>query len=122
MKDFSSEKLTIEIENKNNEIIMYWIGKSYNNELLPILKKYLEEFIEKFNNEYKEKELKINFKKLELLNSSNIPTIITLITNVEKNKIKTQVIFNSNWEWQESTFTIIKKLAIGYKNISIIGM
>ena len=122
MKDFSSEKLTIEIENKNNEIIMNWIGKNYENEVVPILKKYIEEFIENFNEEDKEKELKINLKKLELLNSSSIPIIITLIVNVEKNKIKTQVIYNSNLEWQESTFTIIKKLAISYKNVSIIGM
>ena len=121
MKDFNCEELTIKIEDKDNEIIMNWLDSSCNNEIIPQLIQYINTFLAEFIEENKEKELKIDFRNLKLMSSSTIPIIMDLIIRLEKCRMKTQFIYNSNWDWQRASFKILKKITTNFKSVSVIG-
>lgn len=122
MKNFNCEELTIQIKDKDNEIIMNWLGSICNNEIISQLKQYINIFIEEFIEENKKKELKVDFRNLKIMNSSTIPITTDLLIRLEKCGMKTQFIYNSNWDWQKASFKILKKITSNFKNVSIIGM
>ena len=117
MKDYTCGELTIKIEENHNEVTMEWIGKSRDREPSKTLVPFFSEVV----NDVAGKRLNIDFRNLDIMNSSTVPPIVRFVKNLEDNGIVTKIFYDSNIEWQEASFRALETVAMRFKNISISG-
>ena len=111
-------KLILKIHRRNNEIEVFWHGKS--NERNP------EEKITPFlNSIIKEcgifKKLLLNFSYLEYMNSSTVTPVIQFLTICQNENKTVSVIYNKNIKWQELSFSALEIFETKDRKIQIIG-
>ena len=117
MEDLFFDELTIQIEDHNNEIIMKWKGKSRNKQPSETLIPYLNGI----HQELKGKKLIIDFKDLQRMNSSTVPSIVLFIKTLEKNGVETTILYDNTLAWQKASFMALETVILRYSNISIYG-
>ena len=72
-------------------------------------------------NSLKDKEVILDFKSLEFMNSSTIPPIIRLMNNLEAEGISTKIIYNAKNYWQVFSFEVLEQLSSLMKNLTVKG-
>ena len=92
MKNLNEGLLDINIEENNNKISMNWTGECININPSTVLNPYFDTLI---INLKPDKELVIDFARLQYMKSSTVPYIVKLITRLNKEKIKTTIYYNS---------------------------
>ena len=117
MKDFTNQDLIIEIKEENGVVSMNWLGNSISRKPSTELIPYFDQIMEKTHN----KKLKIDFRNLDLLNSSSVPPIIQFIKRLEDNKILTEIIYKEDLEWQKKSFKALKNITKKFIHVKIIG-
>lgn len=105
MEPLNYEDLKIEVVNFDTYIKVSWSGKcrALNPEHI------LDDYLEKLNSYATGTKLVVNFDKLESMNSSTVPPLLTFIKNLESSKIHTVFEYNIDEDWQRASF---KPLAI----------
>ncbi len=118
MDSFENGNLKIKISESRGTSVMSWMGQSEARDPAAILNPYLNQFLEKFQG----KELTLEYRSLEYMNSSTVAPIIHFINKLNKKGIKTEVLYNANLKWQEVSFKALKTLSQTMPNITVKGM
>jgi len=115
----TDDKLTIEIIEIEENIAIKWIGKSTNrkpgNFLTPILSNALT------NGNDGKKEVILDFRELEYMNSSTISPIIKFLHNAKSGNHRILVKYKKLLKWQELNFSALNIFQTPDKRIQIIG-
>ena len=109
---------TLEIVvNEGDKITIEWLGRSENREPSALLNPYFKDIVENASG----KEVEVDFKKLEYMNSSTVPPIIQMIKNLDTKSISTKVFYNKDSKWQAASFKALETIATSLKNIEVMG-
>ena len=118
MRDLSSGDLQINIESKDDIIVMKWLGKSRERDPGAMLYPYFNEVV----NDIKDNNLTIDFTKLEYMNSSTVPPILKLFKLLDTRKIKTRILYNSQSGWQCASFKALSTIAETLESVEVEGI
>lgn len=118
MKNLKIENLEIRVSKETNEYIMYWIGKSELRNPSEVINPYLLEVL----SEVSGGSLNVDFKKLEFMNSSTFPALLSFMKNCESKGIKTIFQYNKNETWQVASFKPLIAISKSLKNVTIEGV
>lgn len=118
MQDFEDGNLKITVTEESDKHTMMWIGQSDARDSAVIVNPYLDEFL----NNFKGKELVLDFQNLDYMNSSSIAPIIQFIFKLNKKAIKTAVLYSAALKWQKVSFKAIEALSKAMPSISVIGV
>ncbi|HRG46506.1 MAG TPA: hypothetical protein PLX69_11135 [Leptospiraceae bacterium] len=115
MKNFTLGNLTILSNASGSKITFSWTGASDNKELQKSLESYCMEIL----SELKDKEVTIDFTRLETMNSSSVPAIISWIKLLSENGITANIHYNKDSNWQKSSFRLLGAMSLQYKTVSV---
>ncbi len=118
MSDFSSGELLIKIEDRGDDVIMEWTGRSRDRDPSGLLLPFFDELVAKTIG----KKLKIDFQNLISMNSSTVPPIVELVKNLEKNNITTEIQYNAESEWQKASFKALETVVMGFECVKVHGL
>lgn len=118
MEPFILGNLKILVEMKESMIKFLWTGSSDNRELVNSLDLYYDKLMDQL----KGNKLLIDFTKLEAMNSSSIPAIISCIKKLEDNQISTKIIYKKNSNWQKSSFRLLETMSERFNHVKIEGI
>jgi hypothetical protein len=109
-KDFSI------IVNEGDPYKVCWTGRSRN--LNPSL--LIDEYLYELSNYLVNRDAVIDFSKMEALNSSTIPPILSFFTNLEKKRIHPTVQYSNDIHWQRASFKPLSVLTRDFTFVKII--
>ncbi|OQY40398.1 MAG: hypothetical protein B6229_01875 [Spirochaetaceae bacterium 4572_7] len=115
MESLNYEDLNIEVLDLNTHIKVSWSGKSRTQNPENILDDYLAK-LSKYSIGTK---MVINFDKLESMNSSTIPPLLTFIKNLEENNIHAVFEYNVNKDWQRASFKPLTVITSKFNYVKI---
>lgn len=116
MQNFKADDLEIKIE-KGSTPVMLWLGISNARE--PALA--INPFVDGFLRDLKSREIIVDFRKLEYMNSSTVTPIIRLIRELDKKNIKTTIIYKRISKWQQASFKALDTLSKMLTNVTVEG-
>ncbi|MCP4136693.1 MAG: hypothetical protein GY754_37335 [bacterium] len=115
MENLQEESLEITIVEDNNKNIITWHGRSDTRQPFTVLTPYFDGLIESL----KGKDLEIDFKELEYINSETVPPIVQFLKKLNTNSIKTLLIYNKNSKLQAASFKAIETISANMKFLEI---
>ncbi|MBN2159856.1 MAG: hypothetical protein JW807_10705 [Spirochaetes bacterium] len=98
--------------------VVTWTGKSESKNPSAVITPYFKQILDKF----KGKELLVQFEKLEYINSSTVPPIVDLVSDLDKSGVKTTITFDKNSKWQSASFKALETIVKNMKNITLKGV
>jgi len=113
--NFQKEDLQIIVKQITNGHSMNWLGRSKAKNPGENLDPYLEKVVLKLLGQ----NLFIDFRKLEFMNSSTVPSIISFAMKLDKNNIKTIFWYDGSADWQVASFTAFSIIVQTMKNVSL---
>jgi len=116
MHSLEVEGLKLELIEDNNKVILHWIGKSRHMNPSMLLDPYFESIIPDLVN----KEFIMDFSKLETMNSSTVPPILSFIRNLEDNGIPTEVKYERSLSWQTASFVPLATITCNFRFVKVL--
>jgi len=117
LKNFSHEELQIRVMVNDKKVDMEWTGKSRDRNPSAVLVPYLNGIADSLSG----KSLVCSFVKLEFMNSSTVPAIISFVDALEKNGIKSIIYYNMELEWQVASFSALAVITKFMENVVLEG-
>ncbi len=117
MNNLKEGNLDITINTDKGNTVISWIGKSDDRDPSSILNPYFSGLIPQL----KGKPVIIDFVKLEYMNSSTVPPIISFIKDLESNSINSKIFYDKNSKWQSASFKALETIAKTFQFISVEG-
>ncbi|MCB1190677.1 MAG: hypothetical protein H7A23_23135 [Leptospiraceae bacterium] len=118
MESLNIDNLEIKVKKENSHISISWMGKSDNRNPSASLIPYFNGMID----EIKGNSLRIDFTKLEYMNSSSVIPIIQFIKQLEGAAIPTEVVYDGSSSWQKKSFEALEKICNNLKNVNVKGI
>lgn len=118
MKNLKSGNLEISLTKKEQTLRMKWLGRS--DEQNPQEK--LSPFAESVVNTLGEPEVEIEFRELEYMNSSTVPSIIYLLKSLNAKGVDVRCYYDKESDWQSASFRALETLAEALPHIRIEGL
>ncbi len=118
MRDLYSGDLHINIEAQDSLVTMKWLGKSRERDPGAMLYPYFNEIV----NDIKDKQITIDFSKLEYMNSSTVPPILKLFKLLDTREISTRIIYDNQSGWQCASFKALSTIAESLDNVDVEGV
>lgn len=118
MKDLKVGMLQIIPIEQDGKLILKWEGECTEINSDEILTPYFNEIINNFNSS----EMEIDFSTLKYMKSSTVPTLVKLITRLNKDKINTKIFYDDKSNWQTATFKALKSVVAIMTHIEVIGI
>lgn len=115
MKVLEYEDLKIDVTEVDNVVKVSWIGKCRTLNPEHILDTYLAQLTQFV----KGKKLIVTFDKLDSMNSSTVPPLLTFIKTLEENCIESQFLYNDQEDWQRASFKPLSVIAGRYEYVKI---
>ncbi|MBN2617921.1 MAG: hypothetical protein JXR64_06375 [Spirochaetales bacterium] len=115
MKSLEYEDLRIDIMEIDSYVKVMWIGKCRTLNPENVLDTYLAELAEYLVG----KKAIITFDKLEAMNSSTVPPLLTFIKNLEENGVDSRFLYNDKEDWQRASFKPLSVIAGRYIHVKI---
>jgi hypothetical protein len=116
---FTNNLLNIKVIEDDENILIYWSGKSIDRKpskfITPILIKFLKKSMDI------EKRLIMNFCDIEYMNSSTITPIIKILERAKRGKVKVKVVYSESLKWQQLIFSALEIFRTKDKRILIQG-
>ncbi len=116
---FTNNLLNIKVTENNENILVYWSGKSIdrkpNKFITPILIKSLKRSIDH------EKKMILDFCNIEYMNSSTITPIIKILERAKRSKVNVRVDYLESLKWQQLIFSALEIFQTKDKRITIQG-
>lgn len=97
-----NEDLILNIEESDHEIRIEWSGKSTERDPSQFLTPLFNDYIETRKN------LVMDFKSLEYMNSSTITPILKVIDRLKARENKLLIIYAKNLKWQHLSFSALE--------------
>jgi hypothetical protein len=102
----SSKLLVIDVREDDSRIYLDWKGRSKDKNpayfLTPILTKALDK------SKRENKDMVMDFRHLEYMNSSTITPIIKILERVKNGQSKVNILYDKTLKWQELTFCALE--------------
>jgi hypothetical protein len=118
MESYQLGKLLIQVEELDNHVKFYWTGSSDNVELYrPMQPWYMKQLAD-----VRQREVVLDFLKLEFMNSSTVPAIIDWVKCYGLNGVKVTVLYEKASPWQRSSFRMLSTMSASIKNVTIEGI
>lgn len=115
MESIEHGELILEIYTEGNTVKNLWKGAS--RDLQP--GEFFNKFSKKLIARARGKKLTIDFTKLDIMNSSTIRFLIALFTDLEKESIPTNIVYNSKSTWQGYCFKPIAIMMKHFQQIKV---
>jgi len=116
MENLVADTLKILVED-GAETILQWQGTSTAREPASVINPYVDKIVPLL----KSKTVRLDFTKLQYMNSSTVTPIIRLIRLFDSEGIKTTVIYDKSSKWQQASFKALETLARMLDNIHVLG-
>jgi hypothetical protein len=115
MKALEYEDLRIEVKEVDNIVSVSWIGKCRTLNPEHILDSYLAHLTQFV----KGKKVIVSFEKLDSMNSSTVPPLLTFIKALEENSVESEFLYNDKEDWQRASFRPLSVIAGKYEYVKI---
>ena len=119
VETYSSNKLTLTVEEDDSIIMITFTGQSTEREPGRFITPILTETIT--NSRKYDKGIMINFENLEYMNSSTITPIIRILEGSKKTGESISIRYNKTKKWQELCFSALKIFETKDRRILITG-
>ena len=117
---FVEGALTLELHDEATAIRVVWSGRSTAREpgkfILPILFKAIEKGVRQ------NKEVVIDFERLNYLNSSTITPVIRILDQAKRGDAKVVIVYNKSLKWQALSFAALQVFQTTDGRIEIRGV
>jgi hypothetical protein len=114
MKNYSLDGFEIKVEEFDNKIVLNWRGKCRVKDASDPLNSYLKSIFVEINDRC----IEIHFNDLSFITSSGIFILVSFLKECNTNQIKTKLFFNSNSDWQKSTFNSLVRVLKKFECVS----
>jgi hypothetical protein len=118
MKSFQGGELTIDVNVTNTTVRLVWLGKSVAREPSAVLRPFFDQLAPYL---VKTRELDIDFRGFEFMNSSTIKPILTFVQSASQGARKVSVRFDGSKTWQRLSFGVLKALSKSWTNVTVEG-
>jgi hypothetical protein len=118
MKTFQGGDLKIDVSVTNSAVRLNWLGKSVAREPSRLLKPFFDGLAPYI---VKTRELELDFRSFEFMNSSTIKPILTFVHAASKDARKVSVKFDASKTWQRLSFGLLGALARTWDNVTVEG-
>ena len=108
MQNLQNIDLTINLSMEDAAMKLVWLGKSTEADPGSVLNPYLDEVIQEAKEN--KKKLVVDFSELEYMNSSTIPPIMRMVTNMEKEGIEASIVYKGDLKWQVASFKALENV------------
>lgn len=115
MEPLNYEDLVIEVENFEDYIKVSWIGKCRT--LNP--EQVLDSYLARLTKSVKGKKVMVMFDKLDSMNSSTVPPLLTFIKTLEDDGTEAVFLYDDKEDWQRASFRPLSVIAGKYRYITI---
>lgn len=115
MDNLKVENLEIRIAKEEDHYAMHWIGKSELRNPSEVLNPYLLGVL----SEIKSGKLRVDFHRLEFMNSSTFPALLSFMKNCDSKGISTTFQYNQKEVWQSSSFKPLETISKMLKNVKV---
>ena len=114
MQDYKRDRLEIKMEQREKPV-MRWIGASEARQPYATIDSYVDNVLA----ELQSPEIEIDFCELEYMNSATLPSIIRLVSELSKKKIKVTVVYSRTLKWQRASFKAIESLSKAFPTVTV---
>jgi len=119
VKEFTEERLRIEIRESPETIEVNWLGKSDqrnpNQFIVPIMQEVLKTASDS------KKLIVWNFAALDYMNSSTITPIIKSLEQAKRGTNRVRVVYNRSKKWQDLSFSALRIFETKDGRIEVMG-
>lgn len=112
------DSLEFNFVEKNDHITMHWTGKSSLLYPQQVLRPYLDSIVPFI----KGKNLEIDFRKLEYMNSGTVQPLVQFIKVLSELNTIIKILYNKGSNWQNLSFNALKSISSVLKNITFEGL
>lgn len=120
LETYKSNLLTLEVEESDTAINVKWIGKSADRTPGVFINPILNDALIKSGNS--NKELMMDFKDLEFMNSSSIAPIVKILDRAKRGTNKVVILYRRSLNWQELSFSALVVFQTKDERIQIKGI
>jgi len=117
---YTSNLLTIEVEENEEAINVKWLGKSIDRTpgafITPILNKALEK------SAGTTKEIVLNFLDLKFMNSSTVAPLVKILDRAKRGDNRVTILYHKNLNWQDLSFSALIVFQTKDQRIQIKGI
>jgi hypothetical protein len=117
MENLKVDTLEIKVGKEEDGHIITWLGKSELRNPSEVLNPYLTDLLDTIN----ATKLVVDFKRLEFMNSSTFPALLSFMKNCDKRSIPTVFHYDNTLEWQVASFKPLVTISKTLKNVKIEG-
>ncbi len=116
--NLSEGRLNINFIEDGAKVRLAWLGKSES--LVPgdVLNPYINQIVPKLVG----KNVVVDFRDFEYMNSSTVAPIIYLLKQLGDKSIPTVVYYKKNLNWQRNSFKMLETICITLKTVKIEGV
>ena len=115
MNNLVSGLLKINCSTEGGKLTVTFFGKSSIREPGTVLTPFFADILKSAPSE-----LVLQFDKLEFMNSSTMPPVAQFLDKLEKQGIRTTIVYDEKSNWQNVAFRVLKKITEHFKRISFI--
>lgn len=117
-KSFESGGLSIRVDVQATRVKLVWTGQSVARDPTLVLKPFFEGLARYTG---KTRDLEIDFRDLEYMNSSTLKPILTFVQAANSDYRAVHVRYDSQKNWQRLSFKLLQALAATWANVKIEG-
>ena len=119
IKKYSSNYLTVEVNDLKDSIDVRWKGKSIDREPSEFLSPILGKILEMANSS--NKRIILDFRSLSYMNSSTITPVIKILERAKKGITQISIFYQKALKWQELNFSALEIFGTKNNRIEIKG-
>jgi hypothetical protein len=118
MKTFEGGELKISVSISSANIKLNWLGRSIGREPSQLLRPFFEALDPYI---IRTRDLEIDFRNFEFMNSSTIKPILTFVQNASKSARAVSVKYDATKPWQRLSFGLLRAVARTWENVTVEG-
>ncbi len=116
MRTFEAGELKIEIKVGAKLLKLTWLGQSNTRDPGQALRPFLEEMAQLFN---KEREVELDFRNLDYMNSSTFRPILNLVQAASSAARAVSVRYDAQKNWQRLSFKTLQAVSASLGNVRV---
>lgn len=117
MENYHQEDLELHYRERDNKVTMEWRGLS----TLHNPNRTLDPYLEKAAASLKGKEVDIDFRNIQFINSSSFVSICNFISLLDEMQIPTTVLYDETRDWQRFSFSVLEEFADDLERVKFSG-
>lgn len=112
---FDHDGLSITVESLQNKTMLRWSGVSDSRDPATHLSPFFSSFITRL----KSREVVIDFRDFEYMNSATVSPIINFVKNLDARGVNTTLLFDATVSWQKINAQCMRAIARTLSNVQV---